>query len=145
MTAATTMTDRDLITQAVLDYFEGWYDGDAARMDRALHPDLVKRTVRLDEPAEPAFGTVSKDRMLQLTGAGAGAQDAGDRKVDIEILDVHDRIATVVVRTQVYREYLHLARGVAGWRIIGARWQFTTAVEASTEELESTAPDSVAP
>ena len=36
-------TDEDLITTTVLDYFEGWFEGDAARMDRALHPDLVKR------------------------------------------------------------------------------------------------------
>jgi len=28
-------TDQDLIIQAVLDYFEGWYDADLARMDRA--------------------------------------------------------------------------------------------------------------
>ena len=27
-------TDQELITQAVHDYFEGWYDGDVARMDR---------------------------------------------------------------------------------------------------------------
>ena len=39
-------TDRELINQAICDYFEGWFDGDAARMDRALHPDLVKRSPR---------------------------------------------------------------------------------------------------
>jgi Putative lumazine-binding len=33
-------TDHELITQTVHDYFEGWYDADVARMDRALHPDL---------------------------------------------------------------------------------------------------------
>lgn len=33
-------TDRDLITQTVHDHCLGWYDTDAARMDRALHPDL---------------------------------------------------------------------------------------------------------
>ena len=117
------MTEHELIKQTVLDYFEGWYDGDVARMDRALHPELVKRTPRLEDSAEPALGTVGKDRMVQLTAAGEGAQDAGDRKVDVEVLDVHDRIATVVVRTQVYREYLHLVRGTdTGWRIAHALW-----------------------
>ena len=38
-------TDRDLITQTVHDDFLGWYDTDAARMDRALHPD-VDRSAR---------------------------------------------------------------------------------------------------
>jgi hypothetical protein len=35
-----TSDDRALIRQAALDYFEGWFDGDAERMDRALHPNL---------------------------------------------------------------------------------------------------------
>ncbi len=38
------------IRQTVLDYIESWYDGDAARMERSVHPDLAKRIVR---PAEP--------------------------------------------------------------------------------------------
>ena len=38
-----TVTEHELVVQAALDYFEGWYAGDVARMDRALHPDLVKR------------------------------------------------------------------------------------------------------
>src|ERR687897_708241 len=39
--------DEAAIVRAVLDYFEGWYDGDPVRMERALHPDLAKR--RLDD------------------------------------------------------------------------------------------------
>ena len=38
--------DHELITRTVWGYFEGWYDADVARMDRALHPDLVKRAFR---------------------------------------------------------------------------------------------------
>ena len=37
-------TDHELITRTVQDYFESWYDADVARMDRALYPDLVKRS-----------------------------------------------------------------------------------------------------
>jgi len=38
------VADRDAIVRVVLDYFEGWFDGDAARMERTLHPDLAKRS-----------------------------------------------------------------------------------------------------
>src|SRR5215207_7028791 len=107
-------TDRELITAAVLDYFEGWFDGDVARMDRALHPDLVKRW---------SGGTTSKARMLELTGNGEGAEDGKDRGLDIEIRDVHDDIATVTVRSAVYREYLHLLRTPDGWRIANTLWR----------------------
>ena len=38
------VTDEDLIAATVLDYFEGWFEGDAARMDRALHPTSSSAT-----------------------------------------------------------------------------------------------------
>ena len=37
--------DEAAIVEAVLDYFEGWFDGDAAAMERALHPGLAKRAL----------------------------------------------------------------------------------------------------
>ena len=41
-------TAETAVVSAVLDYFEGWFDGDAARMERALHPDLAKRALATD-------------------------------------------------------------------------------------------------
>jgi hypothetical protein len=38
------VADRDTIVRVALDYFEGWFDGDAARMERTLHPDLAMRS-----------------------------------------------------------------------------------------------------
>lgn len=35
--------DEQAIRAVVGDYAEGWFDGDCARMERALHPELVKR------------------------------------------------------------------------------------------------------
>ena len=39
------MNDADEVRATALDYFEGWYDADLARVDSALHPRLVKRSV----------------------------------------------------------------------------------------------------
>ena len=39
----TATEDVDAIHDAVRDYVEGWFDGDGARMQRALHPEFVKR------------------------------------------------------------------------------------------------------
>ena len=79
-----TPSETDAIRQAVLDYFEGWFEGDVARMDRALHRDLVKRQAGED------LGVTSKQRMVELTESGAGREDAADGRVDIEVEDVHD-------------------------------------------------------
>jgi len=117
------VTDREQITLAVLDYFEGWFDGDVERMDRALHLELVKRS----PAAGPAamLGITTKERMLELTAAGAGAEDGADRRLEVVVLDVHGDVASALVRSAVYREYLHLVRTPDGWKIANALWAFT--------------------
>src|SRR5262249_48228671 len=40
--------DLAAIKQTALDYIEGYYEGNAERMERALHPELAKRIVRTD-------------------------------------------------------------------------------------------------
>lgn len=42
-TTAVSAADSAAIKQTALDYIEGWYEGNAERMERALHPDLAKR------------------------------------------------------------------------------------------------------
>jgi hypothetical protein len=107
------------ITGAVLDYFEGWFDGDVARMDRALHPDLVKRE------RGTTLGITTKERMVKLTAEGEGREAAAGRTldIDIEIEDVSEDIASVTVRTAVYYEYLHLVQTPDGWKIANALWR----------------------
>jgi Putative lumazine-binding len=109
-------TDQQLITLAVRDYFEGWYDADVARMDRALHADLVKRS-----PAEDHADVLTKDDMLQACAEGNGKRTA-DRWVEVDVADVCGDIAAAVVRSAPYREYVHLIRTGDGWRIVNALW-----------------------
>jgi hypothetical protein len=104
----------DPITQTVLDYFEGWYDGDVERMDRALHPELLKRSPR---------GITSRERMLELTARGEGKADGTDRSLDIRIDDVAEDIASVTVVSAVYHEYVHLLKTADGWRIANTLWR----------------------
>jgi Putative lumazine-binding len=109
------------VEAAARDYFEGWYDANADRMRRALHPELAKRT----QEADGSVRTTTRDRMLELTAAGEGRADGIDRMLEISVLDVHDGIATAVVRSAVYREYLHLVRTTEGWRIVNALWAYS--------------------
>jgi len=114
----TTATVEELITQTALDYFEGWFDGDVVRMERALHRDLVKRE------AGEELGMTTKQRMIELTEAGEGKRDA-DRRIDVTVEDVYEDIATVTVRSAPYHEYLHLVRTRDGWKIANALWRAT--------------------
>jgi hypothetical protein len=112
------VTDEDAIRSTVSDYFEGWFEGDAERMERALHPGLAKRSLQnggLDED--------TAQTMIEATRAGVGTRHPPEKRaIDIDVADVHGGIATAVVQSQVYREYLHLARTEDGWKIVNALW-----------------------
>lgn len=116
-----TVTEQELITRTVLDYYEGWFDGDAARMERALHADLVKRRPGDDHAA--SLGITTSERMVELTELGEGKADASDRRVDVEIEDVYEDIASVTAHTTPYHEYLHLVRTREGWKIANVLWR----------------------
>ena len=112
-------SDATGVVAAALDYFEGWFDGDEARMDKALHRDFVKRR------AGEELGILTKERMLELTRRGEGKVDSADRTLAVDVVDLYGDIACVIVRSAVYHEYLHLVRTSSGWKIANALWQPT--------------------
>src|SRR5919198_1640270 len=66
------------------DYFDGYFDGDAARMERALHRDLVKRSRGQDQAA--TLGFIPAEQMITCTSEGEGKQVAAgltDRTIEV--------------------------------------------------------------
>jgi Putative lumazine-binding len=121
MKSATTSTDEAAVVATVLDYFEGWFDGDPARMGRALHPELAKRP----SGVPGSLGTLTAQEMIDATAAGVGrTRDVPDRQIEVKIVDLFGDIASTVVWSAVYREYLHLVRTPEGWKIANALWQW---------------------
>lgn len=112
------MDERDVraIEAVAADYIEGWYTGDEARMDRALHDDLVKRImVEIEETGERAFRVVTKERMMDLTASGGG--DQADAEFEIFVDDVAGDIAAAHTISPEYIDYLQLVRTPDGWQI----------------------------
>lgn len=120
-------SDETAVVACTLDYFNGWFDGDSHTMDRVLHPALAKRSLRQVDSDSDELRTVTKDQMVAWTAEGEGkdADPGGDRGIDVEVIDLYGNIASVVVRSPVYREYLHLVRSDDGWTIANALWHFT--------------------
>jgi hypothetical protein len=98
------------------DYIEGWYRGDEGRMDRALHPDLVKRTMVPDQAlGDPLFRVVTKDRMMEMTAAGGGEDP--DSAFEVTIDDISGDMAAARTVSKEYVDYLQLVKTPKGWRI----------------------------
>jgi putative lumazine-binding protein len=120
-----TADDLAAIEWTVLDYFEGWFDGDVARMDRALHPGLAKHAIGQDPDRSDVLDVTTKNEMVEATRQGAGrARDLPDRAIRIDVVGVSGDIASVIVHTAVYVEFVLLARTADGWRITGTIWHW---------------------
>jgi hypothetical protein len=110
------------IVAAALDYYEGWFDGESSRMERALHPDLVKRSLADDGSS---VDTISAREMIEATGEGIGrTRDPGvvRRRIEVRVDHVHGDIAAVTVTSAVYVDYLQLVRTREGWKIANILW-----------------------
>jgi hypothetical protein len=117
--------DAAAITACLLDYFEGWFDGDAGRMDRALHPGLAKHAIGQDSARTETLDLATKEEMVEATRNGRGRQrDVPDRAIRIDVVSVSGDIASVVVHSAVYVEYALLARTGEGWRITSTLWRW---------------------
>jgi len=122
LTTPTTSTEEAAVVATALDYFEGWFDGDPARMERALHPELAKRP---GGAGPGSLGTLTAQEMIDATAAGIGrTRDVPDRQIKVEVVDVFGNIASAVIRSAVYHEYIHLVRTPDGWKIANALWQW---------------------
>ena len=125
-TPEATADDLAAIRATILDYFEGWFDGDAARMDRALHPGLAKHALAQDAARSEILDVTTKDEMVEATEHGLGKRrDTSDRAIRIDIVAVSGDIASVVVHSAVYIEYALLARTRDGWKITGTLWRWS--------------------
>ncbi len=118
--------DRDAIVQACHDYFAAWYTADAERMADCLHPDLAKRSVAREEDGRAwTLRCLDARTMIDATREGRGAQRApeGERWMHIAVRDAYGRIASAIVVSYPYVEYLHLAKFDDRWRIVNTIWE----------------------
>ncbi len=117
--------DAQAIRSCLLDYFEGWFDGDAGRMDRALHPGLAKHCLGQDRARSQTLDVTTKDEMVEATREGRGRlRDLPDRAIRIDITGVSGDMASATVHSAVYVEYALLARTSDGWRITSTLWHW---------------------
>ena len=116
--------DSAAIRQAALDYIDGYYTGDGARMERAVHPELAKRIVRTNEQGRSQLGQMSAMTLVMATRAGGGKDTPmAERKDDVTILDIYQNAASAKVYASGWVDYLHLAKWNGRWVIVNVLWE----------------------
>jgi len=121
---AQSKSDADLIKQAALDYIEGWYEGDPARMERSLHPDVAKRIVRVDQRGRYSLGQLSAMGLVQATREKGGKDIPKEKQQkDVTVLDIYGNTASAKIIASSWIDYLHLAKWNGRWVIVNVLWE----------------------
>ena len=124
-TAKSQSDDEQAIRECALNYLEGWYSADTARMAKALSTDLSKKGFLVSpRSGDLAVAPASYEQMLQWTGQKPNqlAQDP-DIKREVHIIEVGEHIAMVKTVTPDFIDYLHLAKMDGQWKIYHAVWE----------------------
>jgi hypothetical protein len=118
--------DRDGVKRAVLDYVEGFYEGDTAKLVRSIRPDVYKY----------GFDWVAKDKRYlgeqmkwdEILGYARRFKERGRttpataaKKVDL--LDVQDQTASAKLTAWWGTDYVLLAKYDGKWMITHVLWQ----------------------
>jgi hypothetical protein len=92
-------------------------------MERALHPELAKRSLEQDASGAESVRTLTAREMIDMTADGKGQkEDVDDRRIEIEVHGVSESVASATVRCALYVDLLQLLKTQDGWRIVNVVW-----------------------
>src|SRR5262245_29750211 len=124
--AAQSGADRTGVERAVLDYVEGFYEGDTLKLKRSVHPDVAKYgyyiprdSSRYVGEAMPFAEFLSYARRIKERNTPARA----DAPKKVEIFDVLDQTASAKLTAWWGTDYLLLAKYDGRWMIRQVMWQ----------------------
>ncbi|QBF84752.1 hypothetical protein EXU30_01790 [Shewanella maritima] len=122
-----TIPDRQLIERAVLDYIESQHQGDGDMMARSLDETLAKRTYWLGKDHEEFVLETDFDTMIKVANTynKSGDKFPTNPRVEIRILDIDNRVASVKLTVDDWIDYMHLYKTRDGrWLTVNVLWQF---------------------
>jgi hypothetical protein len=123
--AGTAQAEAAAIRQTALDYIEGWYEGNAERMERSLHPELAKRIVQTEaKTGRSTLGQQSALTLVQRTRARAANPTPKDRQQrEVILLDVFEGAASAKIVAAEWIDYLHVGKFNGRWVIVNVLWE----------------------
>ena len=117
--------DRESVRQAVLDYVEGVYEVAPQRIERSVHPDLVKRGF-YTKKGETAY-TASPMTFTELVNLSKTYNKSGKlpktAPKEVVVFDVLDQTASAKLTAVWGIDYMQLAKYDGKWMIVNILWQ----------------------
>lgn len=125
--SAQSAKDSAAVRAVALDYVEGWYDGNAERMERAVHPKLAKRIIGISKDHtknENVLGEMNGIQLVDGTRKGYGKGVPKEEQIkNITILSMYNNTASVKAEMKDWIDYMHIGRWNGEWKIINVLWE----------------------
>jgi len=117
--------EREAVRQAVLDYVEGVYNVDPARIERSVHPELAKRGFYRERGKEGySEGKMTQPQLVELSkNWNKSGKLRKDAPKEITIFEVMDQTASAKLVAEWGMDYFHLAKYNGKWMIVNVMWQ----------------------
>ncbi|KGJ93664.1 nuclear transport factor 2 family protein [Colwellia psychrerythraea] len=129
--SCTVIADTDIddqhIKRAVLDYIESQHNVEPDLMKRGLDKKLAKRTYWKSKDGSEIIMETDFDTMVWVAENynKDGNKFSSSPKVDINILDIDNRVASVKLTVDDWIDYMHLYKNENNeWKIINVLWQY---------------------
>jgi hypothetical protein len=116
------------IATTAQEYVESCYEADGSRIERCLHPHLVRRIV-IPNGASSSHAVpgdylyhMSAATLVQVVAQGGIAAAVHERGAEVTILDRMANAASVRVDASSWVDYVHLCKWNGRWVVINSLW-----------------------
>lgn len=117
--------DEQAVRECALNYIEGWYSADTARLAKALAKDLAKKGFLLNPQSDKVtIAPASYGQMLHWTGQKPDQlAKKPDIQMEVQLIEVGEYIAMVKTITPDFIDYLQMGKVKGQWKIYHAVWE----------------------
>jgi hypothetical protein len=111
-------SNEEAVRATVADYIEGYYTGDANRMERSLHPHYLKHTISGSEGKLKITDKTGLEMVREVRANGPSDLPVSERKEQISVLDITDDMASVKLVAGHWMDYMTLSKWNGEWKIV---------------------------
>jgi len=107
--------DTSAVRATVTDYIEGYYTGDAHRMQQTLHPHYLKHMIHGDIPMREKNGA---EMIREVRTHGPADLPQTQKTEQVTVLDIAGNIASAKLVTPGWVDYITLSKSDGAWKIL---------------------------
>ena len=103
------------VRATVTNYIQGYFTGDAQRMEQTLHPHYLKHVIHGDIPMREKTGA---DMMKDVRRDGPPNMPTADKTQQVTVLDIVGDMASAKLVTPGWTDYMTLLKVDSDWKIL---------------------------